>query len=126
MGHVPVIDINPRSNKKLKKELKAESQRADLINFKRPEDRRYNERSNVERVNGRLKDEFGGKMVRVRGGAKVMAHLMFGILALTADQLLRFITQLFVRHITYNKHALKIGLRDKYALKTAKFSGIKK
>ena len=31
---------------------------------------RYNERSNVERVNGRLKDEFGGKMIRVRGSAK--------------------------------------------------------
>jgi hypothetical protein len=92
LGHVPVIDINPRSNKKLKEELKAEGQRADLINFERPEDRRYNERSNVERVNGRLKDEFGGKMVRVRGCAKVMAHLMFGILALTADQLLRFVT----------------------------------
>ena len=28
--------------------------------------------------------------MRVRGGAKVMAHLMFGILALTADQILRW------------------------------------
>jgi hypothetical protein len=57
-----------------------------------PEGRRYNERSNVERVNGRLKDEFGGKNIRVRGHSKVMAHLIFGILALTADQLLRLIT----------------------------------
>ena len=46
---------------------------------------------NVERVNARLKDEFGGKMVRVKGWAKVTAHLMFGILALTADQLLRLV-----------------------------------
>jgi len=91
LGHVPIIDINPRGNKKLKEELKAEEQRLDIINFKRPEDRRYNERTNVERVNGRLKDEFGGKMVRVRGCLKVMAHLMFGILALTADQLFRLI-----------------------------------
>jgi len=53
---------------------------------------RYNERSNVERVNGRLKDEFGGKMVRVRGYAKIMTHLMFGIIALTSDQLMRFVT----------------------------------
>jgi len=53
---------------------------------------RYNKRSNVERVNGRLKDEFGGKMVRVRGYAKVMTHLMFGIIALTSDQLMRFVT----------------------------------
>ena len=29
---------------------------------------------------GRLKDEFGGRMIRVRGTKKVMAHLMFGIL----------------------------------------------
>jgi hypothetical protein len=43
----------------------------------------------VERVNARLKDEFGGRTVCVRGAAKVMAHLMFGVLALTVDQLLR-------------------------------------
>jgi hypothetical protein len=43
----------------------------------------------VERVNARLKDEFGASFVRVRGPQKVMAHLMFGVLALTADQILR-------------------------------------
>jgi len=52
---------------------------------------RYHERSTVERVNGRLKDEFGGRHLRVRGHAKVMCHLMFGILALTADQFMRMI-----------------------------------
>ena len=46
---------------------------------------RYNERSTVERVNARLKDEFGGRVVRVRGHAKVMCHLMFGILALNSE-----------------------------------------
>jgi hypothetical protein len=30
--------------------------------------------------------------LRVRGAAKVMAHLMFGVLALTVDQWLRFVT----------------------------------
>jgi len=92
LGHVPIIDINSRGNKKRKQELKKETQRFDVINFKTPEDVRYNERSNVERVNGRLKDEFGGKTVRVRGYAKVMTHLMFGIIVLTADQLIRFVT----------------------------------
>jgi hypothetical protein len=29
--------------------------------------------------------------MRVRGHAKVMAHLMFGIVALTIDQLMKFI-----------------------------------
>jgi hypothetical protein len=42
-----------------------------------------------ERVNARLKDEFGGRTLRVRGASKIMEHLMFGILALTVDQLLR-------------------------------------
>lgn len=92
LGHIPIIDSNPRGNIKLKQELKAEKQRLDFIHFEMPKERRYKERSNVERVNGRLKDEFGGKMVRVRGNAKIMTHLMFGILALTADQLIRFVT----------------------------------
>src|SRR5664279_5437948 len=36
------------------------------------EDVRYSERSTVERVNGGLKDNHGGRTVRVRGAAKVM------------------------------------------------------
>lgn len=92
LDHVPIIDVNPRGNKKKKHELKAENRRFEFINIKNPVGIRYNERSNVERVNGRLKDEFGGKMVRVRGSVKVMTHLMFGIIALTADQLMRFVT----------------------------------
>ena len=36
----------------------------------------------VERVNGRLKDEFGARHLRVRGHKKVLAHLMFGIVVL--------------------------------------------
>ena len=50
------------------------------------------ERTAGERVNGRLKDEFGGRHVRVRGASKVMCHCMFGVLALTADQLVRLVT----------------------------------
>jgi len=50
---------------------------------------RYNERTAVERTNGRLKEEFGGNNVMVRGHAKVKLHLMFGIITLFADQLLR-------------------------------------
>jgi hypothetical protein len=50
---------------------------------------RYKTRTMSERVNARLKDEFGASQIRVRGAAKVMAHLMFGVLALTVDQWLR-------------------------------------
>src|SRR4030067_1433527 len=96
LGHVPIIDINPRRNIKLKEKLRAEARRFELLHFERPEDRRYNERTNVERVYGRLKDEFGGRMIRVRGNAKVMTNLMFGILALTADQLIRLVAQTLI------------------------------
>jgi hypothetical protein len=91
LDHVPLIDTNPRRNKALKEELANESKRCKAANYQTAQEQRYNERSSVERVNGRLKDEFGGRMVRVRGHAKVMCHLMFGILALTANQLLGFV-----------------------------------
>ena len=42
-------------------------------------------------MNARLKDEFGGRNLMVRGSAKVMSHLMFGVLALSADQLMRLL-----------------------------------
>jgi len=92
LDHVPLIDIHPRRNKALKEELANENKRCKAANYQTAEAQRYNERSTVERVNGRLKDEFGARSVRVRGHAKVMCHLMFGILALTADQLLSFVT----------------------------------
>ena len=75
LGHVPLIDHNPR--------------RGEKIEFSPAEAIRYNERSAAERSNARLKDEFGGQTIRVKGDTKVMAHLMFGILALSADQLMR-------------------------------------
>jgi hypothetical protein len=62
-----------------------------LLGYNFAEDVRYRERTTVERVNARLKDEFGGRSVRVRGNAKVMCYLMFGMVALAADQIIRFI-----------------------------------
>ena len=92
LGHVPLIDTNPRRNAALKEELQGEARRRAVIRLPSAEDVRYNERSAAERVNGRLKDDFGGRHVRVRGHAKVFCHLMFGVLALTIDQLMRLIT----------------------------------
>ena len=77
LGHVPTIDSNPRRGEKLEMAPATKE--------------RYKVRSTSERVNARLKDEFGGRHVRVRGSKKVMAHLMFGILVLAADQLLRLV-----------------------------------
>ena len=92
LGHVPIIDANPRSTPGLKQEFADETKRRKLVGHQLAEDVRYNERSAVERVNGRIKDDFGGRDIRVRGHKKVMCHLMFGILALTVDQLIRLIT----------------------------------
>ena len=39
----------------------------------------------------RLKEEFGVTFLRVRGHRKVTGHVMFSVLALTADQLLRLV-----------------------------------
>ena len=60
-----------------------------LIHMPDPDDVLYDFRTMAERVNGRLKDEFGATFVRVRGAIKVKCHLMFGVLALTVDQLFR-------------------------------------
>ena len=92
LGHVPLVDKNPRRDKELALEMEAESKRQKLIHMVSPEKVRYRERTTAERVNARLKDDFGGRMVRVRGHAKVMCHLLFGILALTADQLMKLAT----------------------------------
>ncbi len=91
LGHVPIIDVNPRSARG-KQERALEGQRRRILGIQLAEERRYDERTTVERVNGRIMDDFGGRTVRVRGNVKVMCHLMFGVLALTAEQLLRLVT----------------------------------
>jgi hypothetical protein len=88
LGHVALIDENPRT-KVRKAEIAEEQKRRRTAGYQLAEDIHYNERSTVERVNGRLKDEFNGRMVRVKGHSKVMAHLMFGIIVLSIDQLMK-------------------------------------
>jgi rubrerythrin len=78
LGHVPIIDRNPR--------------RGDALPMGPAEAVRYNERSVAERTNSRLKGEFGGESVMVRGYKKVKLHLMFGIVALFVDQMLKLTT----------------------------------
>jgi hypothetical protein len=78
LGHVPIIDPNPRGGKK--------------VPLAPAEEQRFKERTASERVNSLLKERYGGRWVRVRGAAKVMCHLMFGLVALTA-------TALFARYV---------------------------
>jgi hypothetical protein len=89
LGHMPVIDFNCRNDTDGKAAREAESKRRTLLNMPDPDDAIYNFRTMAERTNARLKDEFGGRFLRVRGSVKARCHLMFGLVALTVDQILR-------------------------------------
>ena len=95
-GRVSIINTNPRGNKDLKEYLARERRPSDRAGFIHPTDQRYGERTVVERVNGRLKDDFGARHLRVRhlrvrGHKKVYAHLMFGIVALCVDRIIQLL-----------------------------------
>ena len=89
LGHAPIIEANPRWGGKA--EAAAEALARRTAGYEPAEEIRYNERSASERVNGSVKDNYGGRAIRVRGHAKIFCHLMFGILALTAEQLMRLV-----------------------------------
>jgi hypothetical protein len=78
LGHVPIIERVRHGDKP--------------VAMAKHEADRFRERTAVERVISRLKEEYGAQNTRVRGNAKVMAHLMFGLLLLTVDQILRLAT----------------------------------
>ncbi len=87
LGPGPIIDPNPRRHGKAERSREQQTPRAAGLGL--PHRERYQEHLTVERAFGRLKDELGGRPVRVRGHTKVTGHLMFGGLALPVDQLLR-------------------------------------
>jgi hypothetical protein len=77
LEHVPVIDPNPTHNTPPLDPAELE---------------RYKQRTTAERGFGRLKDEFGGRHVRVRSQPKVHMHLMFGLITLFVDQIIKPLT----------------------------------
>jgi uncharacterized protein (DUF4415 family) len=79
LNHVALIDFNHRSPK-------------DTREFLPHEAERYKERSSAERVNSQLKDNYGARMIRVRGDKKVFTELMFGLLGIAVEQTLRLLT----------------------------------
>jgi len=95
LGHKPIIDpvlryrttsekVPLRKNSRAMK--KVVTRTPILRDLDPPKAMRFRQRTSVERVNARLKDEFGARLVFYRGAAKIMAHLMFGVLALAVDQ----------------------------------------
>jgi hypothetical protein len=78
LGHVPIIDKNSHGKA--------------IVPMAPHEAARYKERTAAERFNSRIKEEFGAGNIMVRGAQKVMMHLMFGVVAVFADQLLKLAT----------------------------------
>jgi hypothetical protein len=78
LGHVPIIDRNSRGK--------------HAVPMAPHEAARYKERTAAERFNSRMKEEFGADNVMVRGPQKVKIHLMFGPVALFADQIIKLVT----------------------------------
>jgi hypothetical protein len=100
LGHVPLIaphGATPPIPHRVQQNMRRRDRRRSVpkhYHRKRPpftpaEELRFEQRSMVERVFSRLKDEFGARSIRYRGASKIAAHLMFGVLALTVDQLLK-------------------------------------
>ena len=79
LGHEALIQPNPAHPGSMAANAFSEQQKL-----------RFKKRTIVEQLNARLKDEFGGRLIYFRGASKIMTHLMFGVVALTVDQLLRF------------------------------------
>jgi Transposase DDE domain/Transposase domain (DUF772) len=92
LEHVPIVPPHPRRNGKSQSILPKVFEPKVAQEMPPAQQQRYKERTTVERVHARLKDEFGGRHIRVRGPAKVFAHLSFGLVALTVDQLLKLTT----------------------------------
>ncbi len=91
LGHAPIVDRNFRADHEGKAEWGREVERLKLIHMPDFDDVIYDFRTMAERVNARLKDEFGGRFLRVRGALKAKCHLMFGIVALAVDQIIRVV-----------------------------------
>jgi hypothetical protein len=89
LNHVPIIAPHPRRGTKKPSKMQKVFPDKPTPQLTWAQQERFKTRTMSERVNARLKDEFGANQIRVRGAAKVMAHLMFGVLALTVDQWLR-------------------------------------
>jgi len=95
-NHRPIIDINPKNSKKLKAQIAlAKSEKKILQPFKLyndSDDRHYNQRTSVERVNAYLKDSYGCSKIYYQGANKVASVLAFAVLSVCITQSLKLVT----------------------------------
>jgi len=87
LGHVPIIDEHrTRTNSK---EVDEEEKARSVLRWLPAEKVRYKKRAPAERFNAILKENYMGTSVRYREYVKVTCHVMFSVLVLAADLLLK-------------------------------------
>ncbi|MBL8238675.1 MAG: hypothetical protein JNM66_14720 [Bryobacterales bacterium] len=83
LHHIPITAPHPRrGTKKLPKVFPGDP----APELPLAQQQRFKERTMVERVNATIERPVSTSQLRVRGAAKVIAHLMSGVPALTVDQ----------------------------------------
>ena len=90
LGHVPLIAPHPRTAEG-KQLLKAEVKRQKRIGLRTAEHHRYQQRASAERVIANFKDNFAGRLIRLRGPDKITCHIMFAMTAIAAIQVIRLV-----------------------------------
>ena len=95
-NHRPIIDINPKNSKVLKKRRKESRSWSWPLCRLSPnhdsDDLHYNQRSSVERVNAYLKDSYGCSKIYYQGAQKVASVLAFAVLSVCITQSLKLVT----------------------------------
>ena len=95
-GHRPIIDINPKNSKVLRDKIELIEHETKAFKYLNQhlncDEKHYNQRSMVERVNAYLKDSFGCDKIYYQGATKVASVLAFGILSICIHQSLKMIT----------------------------------
>ena len=69
----------------------AEAKRRRSTGWYPPEDLRYQQRGAAERVNANFKDNFAGRLIRLRGADKIECHCLLALTAIAAIQIVRLL-----------------------------------
>jgi len=95
-NHRPIIDINPKNSKKLKAQIALSKSEKKILQplklYNDSDDRHYNQRTSVERVNAYLKDSYGCSKIYYQGAQKVASVLAFAVLSVCITQSLKLVT----------------------------------
>ena len=95
-NHRPIIDINPKNSKKLKAQISLAKSEKKILQplrlYNDSDDRHYNQRTSVERVNAYLKDSYGCSKIYYQGAKKVASVLAFAVLSVCITQSLKLVT----------------------------------